>query len=329
MRVLLPFLFSAISIVGANAQNDIEPINAGAANFLTIPSDARVLGMGGAYVASTEGKTAFFGNGAGLLFGENATKNEIAYNYSPWMRNYERGYNLHGLGAQHMLSDRHAIYGGLRHYGYPRLAVINEGTPNDEFIQPSEWALDVGYAQKISYVLAFSATFRYIRSNMGNIEGAKNAEAVALDLGLLYRGKMPWIPGAKWAAGIQLSNFGTKLKYLGEKNDLPTTGKLGGSLYLPFTPDHKITLAVDLGYRLAPSGRQWLGVNSGVEYTLSDFLRLRGGYRHADKDKGEWSYASAGAGFSYWKLRFDFAWLFAEKEAPIHNTLSFSCSCGF
>ncbi|MDR1517978.1 MAG: PorV/PorQ family protein [Dysgonamonadaceae bacterium] len=310
------------------AQTDIEPINAGAANFLTLPSNARILGMGGANVALTDGNLVFY-NGAGLLFGDDTDKSGIAYNYTSWLRDFDAGYNFHALSGFHKINATNAVYGGFRRYGYPKQTVINEGASNDEYIYPSEWAVDLGYSRKVLEKLALSASFRLVRSDMGQVGGAKSANAVALDFGALYSDQLPSIQGAKWAVGLRFNNFGTKLKYLTEQEDLPTMGQIGGSLHLPCKPKHRITVAADIGYRLAPSEAQSLSLNSGVEYSFSNILMLRGGYRHGDKNKGERNYTTAGAGISYRKIHFDLAWLFAEKEALINNSFNLSCGVEF
>ena len=330
MKTIFSILFFlVIGIAEVAAQKDIEPMNGGAANFLTLPANARILAMGGANTALTDGNAVFY-NGAGLLFGNgNHHKTGIAYNYTPWMRDFEPGYNFHSLGGYHVVNNRNAVYGGIRYYDYPKLAVLHEGLPNYQHIYPSEWAFDLGYSRKILTNLALSATLRLIHSNMGNADDAKSANAVAFDLGVLYSDRLPFIKDAKWGAGMQLSNLGTKLEYLMRKDELPMTGKFGASAYLPINACHKITMAADLGYRLAPPDVQSLSVNSGVEYALFDLLMFRGGYRYGNKDKGDWSYATAGMGVSYWKLHFDFAWLFTESEAPINNSFSLSCGVRF
>ncbi|MDR1743576.1 MAG: PorV/PorQ family protein [Dysgonamonadaceae bacterium] len=317
---LFIFLLAAAKIT---AQTDIEAINTGAANFLTLPANARILGMGGANVAMTDGNPVFY-NEAGLLFGQAADKSGVDYNYTSWMRGFESGYNFHSLGGYHKIDALNAVYGGLRRYSYPKQTVTNEGASNDEYIYPSEWAIDLGYSRKILENLALSATIRLIRSNMGQVGGAKSATAAAFDLGALYSAQLPLFQGAKWAAGLQLCHFGTKLKYLTKKEELPAAGKIGASVYLPFNPDHQITIATDLSYRFAPSEAQSLSLNSGLEYKLMNVLLFRCGYRYGDRNKGEWSYATAGVGIAYRKLHLDWAWLFAEGESPINNSFSLS-----
>lgn len=327
-RILLSMGVILVTTIYSHAQNDPEPIHTGVANFLTIPSDARTLGMGGANVALTHNNNPALYNGAGIFFGA-PEKSGVSYGYTPWMRDYESGHHLHSIGGYHTINNRNAVYAGLRYYGYPKLQVFEGGQPAGKHIRPSEWAIDLGYARKISNKLALAATLRFIYSDMGNIGGAKSAKAVAMDISALYADKFPGIQGAKWTAGIQLSNFGSELKYLDKKEKLPTMGKLGGTVCLPIGLAHQITVAADLGYRMLPSDVQSIQVSSGLEYTLLNHILFRGGYHYGDKNKGDWSYASAGAGVTYQGALLDFSWLFAESNSPIKNTFSISCGVNF
>ena len=115
-RIGLYLFIIGITFIKAYGQEDSGPVNTGAANYLTIPVDARSAAMGGAGVAISRGNNAVFHNGAATL-SEAMHKGGVTYTYSPWMRDYEYGYSLHSLGGFYKINKRNAILLGFRYFG--------------------------------------------------------------------------------------------------------------------------------------------------------------------------------------------------------------------
>lgn len=327
MRKIILTLLTTTALQ-AYSQENIDPINAGAANFLTITPDARAAGMGGAGLALPGGGNTIFHNAAAMLFDESGNAG-ASYTYTPCMRDYDSGYSLHAVGGYYKTGGRHAILAGFRYYGYPDVEVAGTGTESTKKIHPDEMAIELGYTYKIISPLAASVTLRYIRSDMGNLNGAKAADAVAFDIGAFYRRDIGWIQGATWAAGIKLSNIGTKIKYLETKESIPATARLGGSADLPFSPAHKLIVAADLGYRLSPSDVTAFSVGAGAEYTYDGHFMARAGYHYGDKKKADFSYTTAGVGVRYFGAEAGFSWLFADNDNPWRNTFRISLGYSF
>lgn len=350
-KILLAASLLAIVTFQAKSQSDLEPVNAGVANFLTITPDARAAGMGGAALTLPGGGNAVFHNASTVLQDDmfvnelastyklilgartpKATENiparaGISYNYTPCMRDFASGYHLHAVGGYYKIGSRHAILAGFRYYDYPGAEVLDAGVA--ESVNPREFALELGYAYRIISPLTVSTTLRYIRSDMGSLNGAKAGDAVAFDMAASYRQSMNVVHGASWGVGVKLSNIGTKIKYLETKESIPAVVALGGSVYLPFSVMHKLTVATDLAYRLSPSDVKTLGVSAGAEYTFINHFMARGGYHYGEKEKADFSYATAGIGVKYFGGQVDFSWLFAEKDNPWRNTFRISLGYSF
>jgi len=209
------------------------------------------------------------------------------------------------------------ILAGFRYYNYPKLGVLETG---GESIRPKELAAEVGYARELIKNLSVSATFRYIYSDMGKVGNDRGASTVAFDLGAFYTKAIARMEGASWSAGLQVSNLGPKIKYPKSSESLPMMAKVGGSVDLPFSQMHRLMMTVDLGYRLAPSDVQAVNVSAGAEYTLAEHFMFRGGYHYGDKEKGDHSFATVGAGMNRYGGHLDFAWLFASDDCPFRNT---------
>ena len=87
-RIGLYLFIIGITFIKAYGQEDSGPVNTGAANYLTIPVDARSAAMGGAGVAISRGNNAVFHNGASKLK-EAKQKGGVTNTYSTRMRHYE------------------------------------------------------------------------------------------------------------------------------------------------------------------------------------------------------------------------------------------------
>lgn len=324
-RTLLYLVMISTALTRAYSQEEITPINTGAANYLTIPTDARSAAMGGTGVALGGGDNAIFHNGATAL-SDGDRRGGATYSYSPWMRDYQSGFSLHSLGGFYKINKRNVVLLGFRYFGYPKLEGIGEEVAT---VHPKEMAIEAGYAYQVIRNLSVSATFKYLYSDMGKVGKSEGASSVAFDLGILYNQEINNGEGANWSVGAQISNLGPKIKYLTTKEALPMQVKVGGAVDLPFSQVHRLILTTDLGYRLAPKNVRALHVSAGAEYVLMNHFMLRGGYHYGDKKKGDNSYATAGAGVQYKGVHLDFAWLFAEKDYLARNTFWLSLGYSF
>ena len=305
-----------MSVATVYGQDEVTAINTGAANFLTIMPDARTAALAGAGVSLTGNENAIFLNGATIAADKNC-RGGASYTYAPWMRDYQSGYSLHALGGFYKIDEKNVILAGFRYYNYPKLGVLETGGVS---IRPKELAAEVGYARELIKNLSVSATFRYIYSDMGKVGNDRGASTVAFDLGAFYTKAIARMEGASWSAGLQVSNLGPKIKYPKSSESLPMMAKVGGSVDLPFSQMHRLMMTADLGYRLAPSDVQAVNVSAGAEYTLAEHFMFRGGYHYGDKEKGDHSFATVGAGMNRYGGHLDFAWLFASDDCPFRNT---------
>ena len=307
-RILLTTTFIVIASF-ALAQ---EMISTGAANFLTLPTDARTAAMAGAGVALPGTGSAVFHNAASV-YSNDSVRGAASYTYSPWMRDFASGYSLHALSGFYKINDRHAIVVGFRYFGYPSVEV--EGASD---LKPKEWAVDLGYAYRIMKGLSASVTLRYVKSSLGAVDSYNSADAFAFDIGVYYHHS--FLQKGEWSAGVQLSNVGSKLSYLNSEESLPAVVRFGGAASYPFHENHRLTLAADVACRLQPSDVSTTSFSLGAEYVLMDMLALRGGYHYGDEEKADYSYATAGVGVSLYGASVDFSWLFADMDCTFRNS---------
>lgn len=304
------FLLSAFIATALNAQ---EILNTGAANFLTLPTDARSAAMAGSGVALSDNNSTLFHNAA-AVFGSDTNKGGLSYSYTPWMRDFTEDYKLHTISGFYKINSRHAVLAGFRYYGYPSITA-SDGSK----LTPKEWALEVGYSYRIIDGLSVSATARYIMSSLGAIDDCDGASTFAFDVGAFYHHGFCGSQG-DWSVAVQASNLGPKLSYLTSDESLPALLKFGCAGKYAFSENHRLALTAELGYRMQPSDISATSFSGGAEYVLMDMFALRGGYHYGDKEKADYSYASAGAGVKLYGATVDFAWLFGDKDCSFRNS---------
>lgn len=327
MKRLFFTLFLTGSLMGkADAQEApavVEPLQTGAAQFLTLPTDARSAAMGGTGVALSGNAQAVFHNAA-TVFGADREAG-ISYTYAPWMRDFTSGYQWHTVGGYSRLGSRNAVVGGFRYLGCPSL------TDNQQQkVKARDWSVEAGYAYRLAEGFSVSATARYIYSALGELNGNNGASTAAFDLGVFYHRAFPGeVYAGQWSVGVQAANFGPKLSYKSGKESLPAMVKAGGAVECPFRLIHRISLTADVACRMQPSDVRAVSVSAGAEYSCLDVLFLRGGYHFGDEKKADNSYATVGAGLSVYGVQLDFSWLLAGKDCAFRNTWWLSAGYSF
>ena len=128
----------------------------GAALFPELTPDVRGVGMGNSGVASSANAFSIWRNAAKNVFSDR--KAEVAYSFTPWMRELASGSNLHALAGYYGLDDKQGIQAGFRYINRPD--VERAGA----VYTPKDWSIDLGYARKLTEGLSVGATARFVRS---------------------------------------------------------------------------------------------------------------------------------------------------------------------
>lgn len=290
--------------------------NYGAAQFLLITPDARSAAMGGTGVGVASADNAIWHNAAASLYGKSKPR-AVSYNYLPWLSELTSGYAMHSFSFMYRLGAKNALVLGGRYFKYPKIEAIPDGGN----IKPKEFAIDLAYARELAKGFSVSITARYIHSDMGDIEAESYThDAASFDFGAFYTRPIKAVVGASWSAGLRVGNMGNKLQYYGPKEKQPLEAKVGGSVDYPFNEVHKLSVALDVGRRLAPSDAAAFNAGIGAEYGIVGNYFIRGGYHIGDKDKGDESYGTVGAGVKFFNVNADFSYLIAKSDSMLKNT---------
>lgn len=315
---LLGILLAAASVKGQSAA------------FLEIAPDARATALGEAGTALSPDAWSVYWNVAKAVAAESEV--EIAYSFSPWMKDFRSESRLHRVGGFYRLSEKDAIVAGFRHFANGVFELMNEDGVYGGEVNPREYALEVGYARSLFNGFSAGATVRYIRSDMGSLQGADPANAVAFDLGVYYRTHVSLLDKqSELSFGVTLSDLGTRIKYEDSEYALPTRLAAGAALTLPLAEHHSLMCAANAAYRVTPSESRVCSGGVGVEYGLYKIGFLRAGYRWNDIEKNVGGdYVSLGVGVKYWHLFADASWRLATEDYdPLDKTFTFSVGVNF
>ncbi len=311
--------------------------------FLLISPHARAAGMGEAFVAVSDDVSAIYWNPAGLAFQKDK---QFTTMYAKWLPQFNLNDLYYLFGAYRQSIE------GLGTVGI-NITYLNLGEQNfrDEAntdlgtFNSNEWAASLAYATLLSENLGVGLNFRFIRSNLAQVEvGAQKgqgvANAFAVDLGVLKKNFLI----NKLNLGINLSNLGPKITYINaaQADPIPTNFRVGLAYNLLEQEYNKLVLALDVNKLLVNRtsdgvndvatalvkawGNNDYILNVGGEYWYADLIALRAGYNH--DEAGKVKFLSFGAGLRYANYQFDFAYVAAPEGHPLSDTMRFSLMIG-
>lgn len=306
--------------------------------FLTIGPDARGAGMGQVGVATRADVYSMFYNPAKYAFAEG--KAAVGVSYAPWMRNLTDGLNLYSLNAFYRIAPKQTVAISGRYFTSGDYTFMNDKGEEIGTSKPSDMAIDVAYSYLFGKNLSVAVAARYVHSSLGDItleDEVEGAGAFAADVAVLYSRDVKVMgKAAHWAAGLNLSNVGSKMSYLpeGGKTSLPTTIRLGGAFDMDLCPNNNLMLALDLGKLLVKGPADdsaplvWA---LGAEYSWKKMVAIRAGYQDMGKDNGEVQLFTLGAGGNYRGVGVDFSYWMptGDGDSPLKNTIKVSLSYRF
>ena len=304
-RIYICFILSVCAV--------IVPGFGQTAQFLTVSPDSYSLSLGGTGVISPASAFAIYNNNAATAL--SPFKGAFAASYTMWQPTTTDN-QLMSLSGFIKMGKRSAISLGSRLFLYPAYDLSNpQGSVTGAF-NPRELSVDLGYAYNISGSFSAAATVHYISSKMGPQAAGS---AFAADLGLMYQ------PG-NLSLGLTATNLGSKIDYGYGPYSLPAQIKLGAAYCFSLQEKHLLTATVQAGYLIVNSG---ITAGIGLEYSYNNLISLRVGGHYGDPEKGIPSHLSAGLGLNFKGLTLNAAYLLAQKNSPLANSLSVGLGWAF
>ncbi len=236
--------------------------------FLLITPDARGGGMGETGVASSPDANSMYWNPSKFAFAEKAFG--FSMSYTPWLRQLVPDISLASISGYGKISKMAAIAGSLRYFSLGSVQFTDNSGNAIGLYKPNEFALDVGYSQKLSQHFSVGIAARYINSNLTNsipLPGSTvthPGRALGVDVSCYYHGKKKDIGEKKgeFGFGANISNIGTKISYTdnadaSSKSFLPTNLRIGGSFKLHLDEYNTITFLADVTKLMVPTPPIW------------------------------------------------------------------------
>lgn len=226
---------------------------------LTITPDARAAGMGDVGVATDPDVNSQAWNPAKYVFSKSSAG--VAVNYTPWLKKLVDDINLLYVSGYYKWNELNALSASLRYFSLGEIELAHmDGSLLGVSGRPFEMAIDVSYSRMLSQYWSAAVALRYIHVNFGAISnvsgGLEPGNAFAADIAAYYQHPLDiGADGSKFAAGLTLSNLGTKISYDdgNTENYLPANMRLGGSFTYAFDEYNKLSVNLDLNKLMVPS----------------------------------------------------------------------------
>lgn len=248
-----------VTVPAGGRGNDYLNTVTTAVPFLRIAPDARGGSMGDVGIATSPDAASIFWNNAKNAFLED--NSGLAITYTPWLSNLVNDIFLAYVNGFWKIDDLSTISGSLRYFSLGNITFTDQNGQVLQDFRPNEFAIDAGYARKLSDNFSVGLTLKYIFSNLASgqfVNGIpiKPANGVAADISLFYTTEFEM--GDKDAflnAGMNIANIGNKVTYTSsaERDYIPSNLGVGVSLGVHFDDYNKLALAVDFNKLLVPT----------------------------------------------------------------------------
>jgi len=293
-------LFAAVAVICPARAGDRSGIVSG--NFLKIPVNARIVGMGGTSVALVDNASCLAYNPSGMVYvrqEESTSSFQYGFSagYTQWIADIKHSFfgavvNVEGVGAVGL---------GTVILTTGDMEVTTPAFPDGtgENFRASDYAMILAVARQISDKFSVGVSIKYIRSYLFNTE--YGASCFAFDAGTIYE-----IPALRSRLGMSVSNLGSDMKFINEAYSLPTALRFGVISEIIDDPANELKGVFQIS-RPNDSDEQY---NVGAEYTFARNFALRGGYKFGF-DAENWT-----AGFG---LIFDLPGLRAKLDYGYNN----------
>lgn len=266
-KILVAILISSLSMeVFSQAETELEQsalqLNTitTAVPFLLIAPDSRAGAMGDVGVSSSPDANSMHWNVAKMAFAEKEMG--ISISYSPWLRKLVPDINLSYISMYKKVGDKGALGGSLRYFSLGDIKFTDEDGRDIGQFNPAEFALDVGYSQKLGERFSAGLAVRYIYSNLtGGIrtqgQDTKAGKSFAVDVGVFYTNDEAEIFGqdAIFNFGLSISNIGAKISYTSDavSDFIPINLRFGPSATFLLDDYNSITVLTDINKLLVPT----------------------------------------------------------------------------
>jgi hypothetical protein len=220
VKSLVFLLFFGV-LFSQDDQNNLPPpevlpktskVGTAAAVFLKIPVGSRESGMGGAFVALAEGPTSMFWNPAGLAsskdFQLSLMQNQWIVELSHLFAGVSFPFAKGGIGLSVISLASDPV----------EITTVEEPSGTGYYYNYSDLAVGLSYGRNLTDRFSVGSTIKIIQEKIYH----ESAHSVAIDIGSILRTNF-----YGFRIGMNLSNFGTDMRFTGRDLDVPYRRTLG------------------------------------------------------------------------------------------------------
>ncbi len=228
--------------------------------FLAIAPDSRSGAMGDVGVSISPDANSMHWNLSKIAFAKK--KMDISLSYTPWLRQLVPDINLAYLSGYFQIDKNQAFSASLRYFTLGEITFTDAAGNVIGSAKPNEYAIDFGYARKLTDRWSAAIAGRFIYSNLtqGYVVSGNTSKAGtsgAADISAFYRNDEISLGNKDgiFAFGLNVSNMGAKMAYTSssERDFIPTNLRLGPSMTVLLDAYNKISFAVDFNKLLVPT----------------------------------------------------------------------------
>lgn len=325
--------------------------------FLRISPDARSGAMGDVGLAIAPDANSVYWNLSKLPFAEK--KAAIAVTYTPWLKELVNDVFLAQVAGYTQIDENQSIGASLRYFSLGDIQFTDINQTDNGTFRPREFAIDAGYARRLSQNWSIGLALRYIHSSLASgltvdQQTIRPGRAMAADLSSFYTKDFETDNGVNtWSLGFAVTNIGTKISYTqsAQKDFLPTNLGLGTAYTIGLDEYNKVTFALDINKLLVPTPQSdstypdksvlegmfssfgdapggfkeelhELMYSLGAEYWYNNQFAVRAGYYNEHATKGNRKFFTAGVGVKYDIFGLNFSYLVPSGSGIQRNPLS-------
>lgn len=288
-------LIIVIFIINVQSYAQVTKSGTTAASFLKIGVGSKATAMGESFVAVADDASAVFWNPAGITQLE---RSEAFFSHIEWLADmsYESVSVVTPLGANSAV----AIWANSLSVPEDIVRTVFQPEGTGERFSANMLSLGATYSRNLTDRFSLGGSVKYIREAIWTMQAA----TVAIDVGTLYRSDY-----RSMKIGIALSNFGAKMKMSGRANllfvdpdpsivgnndkiraelqldewELPLMMRAGVAFNLIESEFSRLTIAANQNF---PSDNKEY-FNIGGEYSFSEMIFIRAGFRGSGIDEAE------------------------------------------
>jgi hypothetical protein len=273
---------------------DFERIAQSGWQFLKLPTTARSAAMGGIITATGNGDaSAALTNPASTADVEGY---DVSFTRMDWIADiaYQSGSIVKNFGGLGFIGINFVYldYGDMVRTENQEIfrsdgsrTGLSEIVTDLGMVTASDFAMGLSYATRITDRLKVGGTFRYIQEKLDDATTSN----VSFDVGTIYETGLKTfrlsMVGRNFGRDAEFVQWDERIGIPAMKVRMPMSLNLGGAIDLleggPGNP-HLLTVAAELVHPNDGPEK----INVGTEYTFSDLLSLRGGYRFNYDEEG-------------------------------------------